>query len=100
MDQAALYQAIIEKLTKVIDPETGADVIRMQLVQNIRIDIKGKVTYTFRPSSPLCPIAAPLAVMIIQAIGEVEGVTRQGITVVDYVEADKLNEIFQAVLES
>ncbi len=99
MDHSALHDAIIEKLTRVIDPETGADVIRMQLVQNLQIDDKGKVTYTFRPSSPLCPIAVPLAVMIIQAVGETEGVTGQSITVVDYVEADKLNEIFRSVLD-
>jgi metal-sulfur cluster biosynthetic enzyme len=99
MDQVALEKAIIEKLSKVIDPESGADVIRMKLVLDLVIDEKGKVTYTFRPSSPLCPIAVPLAVMIIQAISEVEGITGQSMTVVDYVEADKLNEILQSVLE-
>jgi metal-sulfur cluster biosynthetic enzyme len=99
MDQAALEKAVIEKLSKVIDPETGADVIRMKLVLDLVIDEKGKTTYTFRPSSPLCPIAVPLAVMIIQAIGEVEGITGQSMTVVDYVEADKINEILRSVLE-
>ena len=99
MDQVALEKAIIEKLSKVIDPETGADVIRMKLVLDLLIDEKGKATYTFRPSSPLCPIAVPLAVMIIQAIGEVEGITGQRITVVDYVEAEKLNEILRSGLE-
>ena len=99
MDQVALKKAVLEKLSKVIDPETGADVIRMKLVLDLMIDEKGKATYTFRPSSPLCPIAVPLAVMIIQAIGEVEGITGQRMTVVDYVEADKLNEILRSVLE-
>lgn len=99
MDQVALEKAVIEKLSKVIDPETGVDVIRMKLVLDLMIDEKGKATYIFRPSSPLCPIAVPLAVMIIQAIGEVEGITGQNITVVDYVEADKLNRILRSVLE-
>jgi len=99
LDQVALEKAVNEKLTKVIDPETGADVIRMKLVLGLEIDEKGKATYTFRPSSPLCPIAVPLAVMIIQAIGEVKGITGQRMTVVDYVEADKLNEILRSVLE-
>ncbi len=99
MDQVALEKAVIEKLSKVIDPETGADVIRMKLVLYLLIDEKGKATYTFRPSSPLCPIAVPLAVMIIQAISEVEGITGQSMTVVDYVEAEKLNEILRSGLE-
>ena len=98
MDQLALEKAVIEKLTKVLDPETGVDVVRMKLVMDLRIDKNGKATYIFRPSSPLCPIAVPLAMMIIQAIKEVEGITGQSITVVDYVEAEKLNEMLRSVL--
>lgn len=98
LDQDALMKAIIEKLKKVVDPETGADVVEMQLVLDIQIDAAGKVRYKFRPSSPLCPIAVPLAVMIIRAIDEVEGVNGQDMTVVDYVEAAKLNEILHSVL--
>ena len=98
MDQAALEKAVIEKLAKVLDPETGVDVIRMKLVMDLRIDENGKASYIFRPSSPLCPIAVPLAMMIIQAIKEVEGITGQSITVVDYVEAEKLNEMLRSVL--
>ncbi len=98
MDQVALEKAVIEKLAKVLDPETGVDVVRMQLVMDLTIDENGKATYIFRPSSPLCPIAVPLAMMIIQAINEVEGITGQNITVVDYVEAEKLNEMLRSVL--
>jgi metal-sulfur cluster biosynthetic enzyme len=99
MDILNLQQAVIEKLRTVIDPETNVDVVRMQLVQNISIDSMGKVTYTFRPSSPLCPIAVPLALAIIEAVSEVPGITGQSITVVDYIQADTLNEILKTVLE-
>lgn len=98
MDQVALEKAVIEKLAKVLDPETGVDVVRMKLVMDLTIDENGKATYIFRPSSPLCPIAVPLAMMIIQAIKQVEGITGQSITVVDYVEAEKLNEMLRSVL--
>ena len=98
MDQVALEKAVIEKLAKVLDPETGVDIVRMKLVMDLTIDENGKATYIFRPSSPLCPIAVPLAMMIIQAINQVEGITGQSITVVDYVEAEKLNELLRSVL--
>ena len=98
MDQEALEKAVIDNLAKVLDPETGVDVVRMKLVMDLTIDENGKASYIFRPSSPLCPIAVPLAMMIIQAIKEVEGITGQSITVVDYVEAVKLNEILRSVL--
>ncbi|MHC1739868.1 MAG: iron-sulfur cluster assembly protein [Anaerolineaceae bacterium] len=99
MDPIELQNAIVEKLMTVIDPETGADVIKMQLVENISIDDAGKVTYTFRPSSPLCPIAVPLALGIIQAVSDVKGVAGQSITVIDFIQADLLNEILKSELE-
>ena len=99
MDQAAFEKSVIEKLGTVIDPETGVDVMRMKLVMNLAIDENGKSSYIFRPSSPLCPLAVPLAMMIIKAINEVEDISGQSITVVDYVDAEKLNEIFRSVLK-
>ena len=97
MDPENLQKAIIEKLKAVIDPETGADVIRMRLVQNICADPSGKITYIFRPSSPLCPIAVTLALSIVHAVREVPGVTGQNISVIDYIQADMLNEILKSV---
>jgi len=99
VDQIILQKTVVEKLMGVIDPETGVDVIRMRLVQDILMDETGKVTYTFRPSSPLCPIAVPLALGIMQAIAEVPGVSGQSITVVDYIQAEQLNDILKSVLE-
>jgi metal-sulfur cluster biosynthetic enzyme len=48
-----LREAIVEQLKTVIDPETGADVIRMRLVENLVVEVDGQVSYTFHPSSPL-----------------------------------------------
>jgi metal-sulfur cluster biosynthetic enzyme len=93
-------QAVVEKLSTVIDPETGVDVIRMRLVQEITIDASQKISYVFRPSSPLCPIAVPLALAIIQAISEVPGISGQQIQVVDYIQAEELNEILKSILEA
>lgn len=89
----ALEQAIIEQLQKVIDPETGADVWRMRLVEDLTVDPCGRVAYRFRPSSPLCPIAIPLAQMIKAAVAEVPGVTNQTIEVTNYVRASLLTEL-------
>lgn len=98
MNLEKLEQAVIEKLSEVIDPETGIDVMRMRLVQDMQIDQEGKISYVFRPSSPLCPIAVPLALGIIDAIKEVPGITGQQITVKDYVQSEQLNEILQTII--
>lgn len=89
----ALKRAILEKLSTIIDPETGADVIRMRLVEELVVDSDGRVSYQFRPSSPLCPIAIPLAQSIKEGIASVPGVSKQAITVANYVQAALLTEL-------
>jgi metal-sulfur cluster biosynthetic enzyme len=91
-----LEQAIVQRLREVIDPETGVDVIRMRLVEELQIDDKtGRVSYRFRPSSPLCPLAVHLALEIRGAVAEVPGVTEQEIEVVGYVGAEELNALLE-----
>lgn len=89
----ALKQAIIKQLQTVIDPETGADVWRMRLIENLEVDENGHVAYRFRPSSPLCPLAIPLAQMIKAAVSKVPGVIHQTIEVTNYVQASLLTEL-------
>lgn len=93
VNKEEIYQSAISALQCVIDPETGADVIRMRLVQDLQIHADGTAEYVFRPSSPLCPIALPLVMQIIDKLKTVEGVTNQRVTVVDYIGADDLNKI-------
>ena len=89
----AVEEAVVEQLKQVIDPETGADVWRMRLVENLTVDENGHVEYCFRPSSPLCPIAIPLAQMIKAAVSQVPGVIGQTIEVSNYVQASLLTEL-------
>jgi metal-sulfur cluster biosynthetic enzyme len=88
-----LRQAILTRLSSVIDPETGVDVIRMRLIEDLSVDDAGRVRYTFRPSSPLCPIAVFLVMSIKAAVAEVSGVNEQTIQVAGYVQADELTEL-------
>ena len=92
--EPTVREKILAKLVEVIDPETGVDVLRMRLVEDLTVDEEtGMVTYSFRPSSPLCPLAVSLATDIKHAIAEVPGVTSQEILVVDYVRAAELTEL-------
>jgi len=94
-DRDVLREAILARLSSVVDPETGADVVRMRLIEDLVVDEAGVVRYRFRPSSPLCPLAVVLALSIRQAVGEVEGVTGQEIEVVGYVGAEELNAMLR-----
>jgi metal-sulfur cluster biosynthetic enzyme len=95
VDPRRVEQAVIHQLQKVIDPETGVDVVRMRLIEDLTVDKTGKVHYRFRPSSPLCPLAVPLALQIKEAVAQVEGVTGQQIEVVGYVGARALNALLE-----
>jgi len=91
-----LKEAVLERLRAVIDPETGADVVRMRLIEELEADDEsGRVRYRFRPSSPLCPLAVYLALGIRDAVAGVQGVTEQEIEVVGYVGANGLNALLR-----
>jgi len=93
MSALSLEEAILERLKSVIDPETNIDVVHMRLVENLWVDGLGKVRYTFRPSSFVCPIAVSLAVDIKKAVAEVPGVKSQEIAIEGYLMADELEKI-------
>lgn len=87
-------ERILMRLVDVIDPETGVDVLRMRLVEDLEVDEEtGKVSYRFRPSSPLCPLAHSLVLDIKGAVGSVEGVQKQQIEVVGYIKSEELTEL-------
>jgi metal-sulfur cluster biosynthetic enzyme len=88
-----LKDSILGRLQTVIDPETGADVIRMHLVEDLLVTERGEVSYTFRPSSPLCPLAVSLVQQIKQTVSKVPGVNSQQITVTGYVASDELTSL-------
>jgi metal-sulfur cluster biosynthetic enzyme len=92
-----LRERILDRLRSVIDPETGADVVRMRLVQGLEVDDEGVVRYTFQPSSPLCPLAVTLALQIKQVVTSVPGVAGQEISIDGYVGAEGLSELLTEV---
>ncbi len=98
-DPEELRRAILERLSSVIDPETGVDVVHMRLIEDLVVDEKGRVSYKFRPSSPLCPIAVPLSLEIQKAVGQVEGVTEQDFEIVGYLQSEELTKFLHQLLE-
>lgn len=91
-DSQTLKQAIVENLRKVIDPETGLDVMTMELVEDLKVDESGTASYTFRPSSPFCPLAFVLGQAIKKAVESTPGLSGQKIEVAGYIQPDKLLE--------
>lgn len=94
-----LRAAILDRLSCLIDPETGVDVVRMRLIEDLAVDEGGKASLKFRPSSALCPLAVPLAQAIQAAVGQVDGVTAVDLQVVGYIQADELTALIREALD-
>lgn len=90
--KASLLKEIEEKLSQIVDPETGMDVLRIRLARDIQVD-QGNVRITLRPSSQVCPIAFKLGAMIKDAISSVAGVVGLTIEVKNYIRASELESL-------
>jgi len=81
-----------QRLKMVIDPETGVDVVEMDLVQNVSVSEDGEVKLRFRPSSFVCPLALELAQEIRHSLREIEGVKSVHVEVTDCLWAEEINK--------
>ncbi len=88
-----LRGAIEKHLAGIVDPGAGLDVLRMGLVRDLAISEAGDVSFTFRPSSPVCPMAFSLAPAIKEAIESVPGVKKVLVRIENFNRARDLEEL-------
>ena len=84
-----------KKLKLVIDPGANLSVVDMGLIKELSLSIDGAVDVTFRPSSPVCPLAFMLAANIKEALEEVKEVRCVHLRIVDFTRADELNTMME-----
>lgn len=97
-EAARIREEIREGLRGIIDPGTGLDVVRMGLVKNTVLEKAGtgyKATLTFRPSSPVCPMAFKLAWDMKQCAQGAQEVENVEIKVEGYDRAAELEAILR-----
>jgi len=86
-----LREKIIQSLREVIDPETLVDVISMGLIRNLNVTEDGNVSLEFQPSSPVCPLALPLALDIQNALKILSEIKELNVTITGHQMADEVN---------
>ncbi len=84
-------QQVIEALKKIIDPHTGVSVYDMGLIADLKIE-DDKVSMSFIPTSPICPMGLQLAKDIKEQVAKIEGVSECRINVLGHVQADEINK--------
>jgi len=68
-------EKIMKALEKVIDPETGIDVVTMRMIKSIAVK-EGNVKIKFTPTSPFCPMVGYLVENIKKAAETVKGIKK------------------------
>ncbi len=96
LDRKGLRAAIEERLAGIIDPGAGLDVFRMGLVRDLEITERGNVSFTFKPSSPVCPMAFSLAPAIKEAIESVPGAGKVLVRIENFNRARDLEALLDA----
>lgn len=96
MKAVSLAAEVNEALSKVIDPETGLSIMRMNLIHDLEVKSGGAVRLVFRPSSPLCPMAYALGGAIKKGISGLNGVSSVRIRVENFNRADHLESLLNA----
>jgi metal-sulfur cluster biosynthetic enzyme len=93
MKVAHMEDQIKQALSEVIDPETGLNIMRMDLIHKLTVTEDGDVSLVFRPSSPVCPMAYSLAGSIKKKIESLKDIRSIRIAVENFQNADHLERL-------
>lgn len=68
-----MRQDLIPALKKIIDPETGIDIVSMGMIKNATVK-DGIATVKMKPTSPFCPMVSYLVENIEKEVKKIKGV--------------------------
>ncbi|MEE9594104.1 MAG: iron-sulfur cluster assembly protein [Candidatus Hydrothermarchaeales archaeon] len=89
-----LEDKVVDKLKGIMDPHTNTSLYDMGLISDLKID-EGRVSLTFTPSSPYCPIGVQLANAIKDGLSSLEDVKAVDVLVKGHVQEEQINEILR-----
>jgi len=92
-----LMEHIFQALTQVVDPGTGLDVVRMRVIEDLRIENEGRVKLVLHPTSPVCPLAYKVAADIKLSIKGVPGVKNVEVKIKEFKDADRLEAMLKEI---
>ncbi len=94
--ESTIMAKVNEALTEIIDPETGLNIMRMDLIHDLSLDTQGRLSMTFRPSSPVCPMAYSLGNEIKKRLGRLETIKSIDIRVENFRDAERLEKLLRS----
>jgi len=73
-DTASLREGIITALRGVYDPEIPVDIYELGLIYEVEVDEDGFVDVLMTLTSPACPVAGQMPILVKAAVEQVPGV--------------------------
>jgi metal-sulfur cluster biosynthetic enzyme len=95
MDRATM-EKVRQALSEIVDPETGLNIMRMDLIKDLTLDDAGALSLTFRPSSPVCPMAYSLGNEIKKKLGHLDDITSVEMRVENFRDAERLEKLLRS----
>ncbi len=86
-------EEVIGRLKQVMDPHTQTDVYSMGLISDLYVS-DNKISLTFTPTSPFCPMGVQLAVQIKKELLKLDGINEDKIeiTIQGHINAEQINQ--------
>lgn len=69
-----LHEACVEALKNVYDPELPVDIYELGLIYDVAVDADGFVDVVMTLTSPACPVAGQMPILVKAAVEQVAGV--------------------------
>jgi len=82
---------VIAVLKEIVDPHTNINVYDMGLIQDLVVN-DNKVSLTFRPTSPFCPLGIHLAMNVKRRLKALEGIRRADVKIAGHMKEDAINQ--------
>lgn len=77
-----MSRAVVAALRKVYDPEIPVNIFDLGLIYRIAINDEGDVAIDMTLTSPTCPVAGMMPLMVKNAVGDVDGAGLIDVTMV------------------
>ncbi len=74
MKNQEIKKLVWKKLSKVMDPELDVDIVSLGLIYEVIVGDEGKVKIIMTLTTPGCPLAGVIDMMVREAVASVEGV--------------------------
>jgi metal-sulfur cluster biosynthetic enzyme len=87
-----LENEVLAEVEKIVDFETGLTFGEMKMIRSVKETEAGVVRVDFTPTSPVCPMAAKLAIEVKDRVENIIGVKKAVIYIRGHIMEREINE--------